>query len=229
MHTKYFLAGLLTVCSTLHAAPPADAEKKAETLLPKVVLVGDSIRLSYAPKVAEQLNGQVQIISAAANGQDSRNVLKNLPAWVLNKQPAIVHFNCGIHDIKKTIADGSFQVSPEQYEKNLREIVKQIRENTEAIVIFATTTPLHDQRASDYRKGRDYELLNASIQQYNAIALKVMEELEVPVNDLNAAIATPADGQSTDDLIASDGVHMTPAAQKVLANQVSETIRQHLK
>ena len=28
-------------------------------------------------------------------------MLKNLDEWVIRQQPAVVHFNCGIHDTKE--------------------------------------------------------------------------------------------------------------------------------
>ena len=39
--------------------------------LPKVVLLGDSIRLSYAPTVQKRLAGKVIVVSPKANGGDS--------------------------------------------------------------------------------------------------------------------------------------------------------------
>ena len=107
--------------------------------LPKVVLVGDSIRMSYAPLVEKELAGKAVIISAKANGGDSNNVLKNLDEWVIRQQPVVVHLNCGIHDTKKSKSTGRFQVSPDQYEANLRKIVDRIRSQTKATVLFATT------------------------------------------------------------------------------------------
>src|SRR5262245_49673767 len=55
--------------------------------LPKVVLIGDSIRLGYGPEVAKKLEGKAIIISPGANGGDSSNVLKNLDGWAVKEQP----------------------------------------------------------------------------------------------------------------------------------------------
>ena len=46
-------------------------EDKPAGKLPTVVLYGDSIRLSYAPVVAKQLEGQATVVSPAGNGGDS--------------------------------------------------------------------------------------------------------------------------------------------------------------
>lgn len=207
----------LSICAT---AVGQSGETTIETL-PRVILIGDSIRLSYTPEVTKHLEGKALVVSPKANGGDSSNVLKNLEQWVIQQKPTIVHFNCGIHDTKKFKATGRFQVSPEQYEANLRTIVERIREKTGAVVLFATTTPILDDRAAAARQGRDYELLGGSVEQYNTIAKEVMEELKVPVNDLHAAISKPDPPLRAETLIGNDGVHLTATARELLGRQVA--------
>jgi lysophospholipase L1-like esterase len=205
-----------------------EADETPTSGLPKVVIVGDSIRLSYAFVVSKQLAGKAIVISPRENGGDSNNVLKHLDEWVISEKPAIVHFNCGIHDTKRFKSTSKFQVSPERYEANLREIVGRIRSETGATVLFATTTPIHDARAAQVRKDRDYELLDAIVKRYNAIAKKAMQELTVPVNDLHAAVSNPGEAFETEDLIAADGVHLTTAGRELLGKTVATFIARQL-
>jgi lysophospholipase L1-like esterase len=193
--------------------------------LPKIVLVGDSIRLGYASHVATQLSGKAVVVSPKPNGGDSSNVLKHLDEWVIREQPAIVHFNCGIHDTKQSKETGTFQVSPEQYEANLRQIVSRLRNETKATVIFATTTPILDDRAGELRKTATYALTDAATKQYNDIARKVMTELKVPVNDLRRVLP---DAATTAELMTTDGVHFTAKGNEKLAAAVSERLLEHL-
>ena len=80
------------------------------------------------------------------------------------------------------------------------------------------------QRCAEFEG--NYRLLAASIERYNGIAMKVMRELEVPINDLHAALA---DGkQPVKSLIGNDGVHLVPAGQQVAAARVAAFIKQHL-
>lgn len=216
---KLFL--LVVLALSLSATVFGQSSETSSETLPKVVLVGDSIRLSYAPIVIKQLDDKAVVVSPQPNGGDSSNVLKNLDQWVIRERPAVVHFNCGIHDTKFFTAMGKFQVSPEEYEANLRKIVQRIREETGAVVLFATTTPILDDRAAAARKGRDYELLESSVEQYNGIARKVMEELNVPVNDLHAALSKSDRPLTTDELIGEDGVHLTNAAQELIGERVA--------
>src|SRR5688572_935889 len=98
MNRTCLLASALTLL--LPAALPAQPARTGQPALPKVVLVGDSIRLGYAPFVAQRLAGRAIVVSPSANGGDSGNVLKNLAAWVVGEKPAVVHLNCGLHDLK---------------------------------------------------------------------------------------------------------------------------------
>lgn len=226
----FVLSRILLLCvSAILFAPGLQAADETAILdLPRVVILGDSIRLSYTPTVVKQLAGKAIVISPKANGGDSSNVFKHLDQWVINEKPAAVHFNCGIHDTKKFKATGKFQVSPEQYEANLRKIVERIRKETGAVVLFATTTPILDDRAAHTRRDRDYELLGASVRQYNATAKKVMQELEVPINDLYSTLSNPGCATEVGDLIGGDGVHLRPKAQELLGKAVAVFIGLHL-
>lgn len=196
--------------------------------LPKVVLVGDSIRLGYSPTVSKKLTGKAQVSGPRANGGDSNNVLKHLDEWVIRESPAFVLFNCGIHDTKKTKATGKFQVPADQYEANLRKIVSKIRAETKAIVLFATTTPILSDRAAKTRSDRDYELLGESVAQYNEIAAKVMRDLNVPVLDLHAKLMDPNLMPSLAELITDDGVHYHAKGQELLGTAVGDFIEKRL-
>ena len=216
------------VSATALAPGLQGADNTATPQLPRVVIVGDSIRLSYASTVMEQLAGKAIVVSPEANGGDSSNVLQHLDRWVTRERPAVVHFNCGIHDTKKFKATGRFQVPPEQYEANLRKIVERIRKETGAVVLFATTTPILDDRAAQTRRDREYELLDTSIRQYNAIAKKVMQQLEVPVNDLYSALSVPGSPLTVKDLIGGDGVHLQPEARVLLGKTVATFVSRNL-
>src|SRR5262245_495713 len=134
------------------ALAQATAEPRSE--LPKVVLVGDSIRLGYAPLVAKRLAGKATVVSVTGNGGDSANVLKNLDEWIVREKPVVVHLNCGLHDLKLSKTTKKHQVEAERYEANLKEIVTRIRKDTSAALVFANTTPILDDRHA--KRGGDF-------------------------------------------------------------------------
>jgi lysophospholipase L1-like esterase len=190
--------------------------------LPKVVLVGDSIRMGYAPLVAKKLMGQVEIISPTTNGGDSGNVLKNLDEWIIQVQPTLVHFNCGLHDLKKNRKSNQYQVSLENYEANLKVILQRLKKETKAQIVFASTTPILDDRHAK-RKG-DFDRLEADVKKYNEIASKVMIQNQIPIHDLHRLVHHYGDKK----LLGNDGTHYTKEGNEILADAVVDCIRRQL-
>jgi lysophospholipase L1-like esterase len=219
MKRQTWLAGLVVLMLAGRlAAQPAEGKKD----LPKVVLIGDSIRMGYAPLVAKKLEGKAIVTSSKDNGGDSSNVLKNIEKWAIQKKPDIVHFNCGLHDLKLAKKDKKFQVELQQYEKNLKEIVARLSKETSATIIFANTTPIHDERHA--KRGAGFDRLEADVARYNDCALMVMRGANLPVHDLHA-IAT---GAGADKLLGADGTHFTQQGNELLADAVADCIVRHL-
>jgi dienelactone hydrolase/lysophospholipase L1-like esterase len=216
-HRTTFLV-LLALSGTVRAQ--STAEPKGD--LPKVVLVGDSIRLGYAPLVVKRLEGKARVVSVEANGGDSDNVLKHLDEWVIGEKPAVVHLNCGLHDLKLSKKTKEHQVPLEKYEANLKEIVTRIRQGTSAVLVFADTTPIHDERHA--KRGADFDRFEADVKRYNESARKVMREAGVPVHDLHGLIE---DG-GAEKLLDKDGTHYTAAGYERLADAVADCISRQL-
>jgi lysophospholipase L1-like esterase len=187
-----------------------------ETSLPRVVLVGDSIRLGYAPLVAKRLEGKAIVISPTPNGEDSGNVLRNLEEWVITEKPDVVHLNAGLHDLK--LKDKSYQVPLVEYEKNLKTILERIQTGTKAKVVFATTTPILDNRHAQRKAG--FDRFEADVQRYNATAVSIMTQAGVPINDLHTIV----EAGGKDALLGGDGTHYTQHGYDLLAAAVTDSI-----
>ena len=190
--------------------------------LPKVVLVGDSIRLGYAPKVAARLAGKAIVVSPPANGGDSANVVEHLDEWVIRQRPDVVHLNCGLHDLKRSRADGHHQVEPDRYEANLRRIAARIRDETGASLVFANTTPILDDRHA--RRGADFDRTEADVLRYNASAASALRELGVPIHDLHWIV----ERAGSERMLGADGTHYSEAGYDRLAEAVADCILRQL-
>jgi lysophospholipase L1-like esterase len=191
-----------------------------ERRMPRVVLIGDSIRIGYAPLVAKQLAGKAIVVSEKANGEDSGNVLRNLDEWVIKEKPDVVHINAGLHDLK--LKDGSYQVPLAEYEQNLKTILERIRKETNAKVLFATTTPIVDNLHAQRKAG--FDRFEADVRKYNIAAVSVMKLAGVPINDLHQVVESG--GGPT--LMNSDGTHYTPEGYARLAAAVTNSILRSL-
>jgi lysophospholipase L1-like esterase len=187
-----------------------------ETPLPRVVLVGDSIRMGYAPLVAKQLQGKAVVISAKPNGEDSGNVLRNLDEWVIKEKPDVVHLNAGLHDLKLT--DKKYQVPIADYERNLQTILDRIRKETKATIIFATSTPIIDNLHAQRKVG--FDRFEADVQKYNTAAVAVMKRNGVPIDDLHALV----ESRGKVKIMGPDGTHYTDEGYSILAAAVTASI-----
>jgi dienelactone hydrolase/lysophospholipase L1-like esterase len=196
--------------------------QNAEENLPRIVLIGDSIRLGYAPLVAERLKGRAVVVSPSANGGDSGNVLKHLEEWVIREKPQVVHLNCGLHDLKLDKQTKKHQVELGPYEANLREIVSRIRKETQAVIVCANTTPIHDQRHGG--RGANFDRFQADVERYNAAAESIMREAGVPVHDLHWLVQR----NDPEKMLLRDGTHYTPEGYARLAEAVSDCLLRQL-
>ncbi len=204
------------------SAPLASAVPVSTSMPPKVVLVGDSVCLGYAALVVDRLTGQAVVLPPPANGGDSRNVLEHLVAWVVQEQPELVHFNCGLHDLKRSRDGRQYQVPLDAYTANLTEIVRRLRAETTATLLFATTTPILDDRHA--RRGADFDRFEDDVQRYNAAAIAVMRAAGMTVDDLHGIVTQAGSAE----LLMADGTHYTPAGYERLAEAVADCVLRQL-
>ena len=219
------LAGVLLLPAPALAAAkqPAKAPNSVLTAiadtpgLPRVLLIGDSISMGYTLPVRARLAGQANVHRPPVNCGDTARGVASLDQWLGAGRWDVIHFNFGLHDLKYLDAKGQLAApaqgrqvhSPAQYEANLRAIVARLQ-RTGARLVFATTTPV--PAGSQGRVADDAA-------RYNEVALRVMRERGVGINDLHAVAAA--------DLAALQrpaNVHFTDAGSARLADAVATRI-----
>ncbi len=148
--------------------------------------------------------------------------IEHLDAWLGSGHWDVIHFNFGLHDMKYLDPQGRYvtpdkgtQVAPPgQYEANLRRLVARLRK-TGARLVFATTTPV-PEGAEGRVKGDEAR--------YNQIALAVMREAGVDIDDLGALAARD---QARIQL--PHNVHFTPEGYRELAAAAADSIAAELR
>ena len=181
----------------------------------KIVLFGDSIRLiGYGAKVEEELR---KLGHEVFQPEDNCRFLKYTLRMIFDykeqiKDADIIHFNVGHWDLCNINDDGENFSTLEEYELNLRRIVKQFLKITPK-VIFATTTPVRN--TNPYNSNKDVEL-------YNKKAVEVMKEFNVKINDLHALLKNDIDKYIRED----DMIHLTEEGIEICAKQVLKTIKE---
>jgi len=155
--------------------------------LPRVLLIGDSISMGYTIPVREKLKGVANVHRALGNSGDTARGLAQLDKWLGKDHWDVIHFNFGLHDLKYLDDKGNYvppekgkQVAPPKvYRQHLREVTLRLKA-TGAKLVFATTTPVPPGTLG--RVAGDEKI-------YNQVALDVMKELDVPIDDLCALVA----------------------------------------
>ena len=192
----------------------------------KVLLLGDSIRMGYQNDVKEMLAGEYEVICPEDNGRFAAYTLwqaNQMFKW--NPYIALVHFNNGYWDmnIEAPMTEAIHPV--EEYVSFLRRIVGLCRQ-CGAKVVFATTVPILEAGAAGDNTGVQGTInySNEWVKEYNAAAVALMEELEVPVNDLYALCREDDRCYKCEDLL-----HLSEEGSRRCAAQVAEFVRKYTK
>ena len=221
------LASLILVASALPGfAQPKDIQRiatirpvakdpslipvKDEPDLPRVLLIGDSISMGYTVAVRNLLQGKANVHRIKENGGPTTNGLAKMKLWLGAGNWDVIHFNFGLHDLK-LVEGGQRKVPVEEYERNLRQLMPQLKA-TKAKLIWATTTPVPGPAA---KLGR----ITEDVLTYNAAAAKVMEENGIITNDLYS-FALPLLSR----IQLPENVHFTKEGSAVLAEKVAASI-----
>jgi lysophospholipase L1-like esterase len=231
MKTLVFLLTFITAIASAQqpdaAKPKAPARKPDPALakipddpgLPRVLIIGDSISIGYTLPTRELLKGKANLHRIPRNGGSTKDALQYLDGYLADGKWDVIHFNWGLHDLKH-FKDGKLDLSApvvtpvDEYEKNLRELVKRMKASG-AVLIWATTTPVPP--GSDGRVAGD-EL------KYNEAAARVMKDAGVKTNDLHAlCVPNLAAWQRPAN------VHFTTEGSSALAAKVASDIQGALK
>lgn len=191
---------------------PAMAPIVDDPQLPRVLLIGDSISIGYTLPVRELLKGDANVHRPAANCGPTIRGVEQIDAWLGDGRWDVIHFNWGLHDLKRI--DGKHQVSLDEYEKHIEALVQRMRK-TGAKLIWCSTTPVPE--------GVTPPRTDADVNAYNAVAAKIMQEYDIPTDDLYTfALAR------LDKIQQPKNVHFSPAGSAVLAQEVARQIRRRL-
>ena len=159
-----------------------------------VYLIGDSIMFGangkdcrgYGEQVRTKLAGRASVAWPHENCRFAEYTLRYLHEWaseVDGEKIDVVHWNNGLWDVLRLFGDEPL-TPVDVYVSMLKRVYARIRRMfPNAKVIFALNTPVIEELASP-----DFFRYNHEIDQYNEAAKACMQELGVPVNDLNAVV-----------------------------------------
>ena len=176
----------------------------------KIILLGDSIRLSYQDRVCELLGSDFAVWGPDDNCRFASYTLRMLYDYREQLKGAdLIHFNCGLWDMCDLFGDGPFTPLEVYVEQMVR--IAKILKTYAPVVVFAATTP-----PSPKMWGHDMDRVRA----YNAAAMAALEPLGVLFDDLFTPVA-----EDIDRMISEDYLHASPYGVEILANRVADCIK----
>ncbi len=232
MTRLFFSVPLLFISSILGTAqtkdqngfftPEADKKKMVDRVeidpnLPKVLILGDSISMGYTNMVRKGLEGKANVVRPKDNCGDTVIGLKKLDGWLGDKDWDVIHFNWGLWDLcyrnpkldkagNRDKVNGKISVPLPEYEKNLDQLVTQLKA-TGATLIWASTTFVPE--------GEVGRVVGDDVK-YNEVAARVMKKHGVAINDLHALSAS----FEPEMFVKPGDVHYTSVGSQKLADQV---------
>ena len=178
----------------------------------KIILLGDSIRLSYQRRVTELLGSDYTVWGPDDNCRFASYTLRMLYDYREQLKGAdLIHFNCGLWDMCDLFGDGPFTPMEVYVEQMVR--IAKILKTYAPVVIFAATTP-----PSPRMWGHDIQRVRA----YNAAAMAALEPLGILFDDLFTPVA-----EDIDRMISEDYLHASPYGVEILANRVADCVKKH--
>lgn len=183
----------------------SSASAMGQNEVPRVLIIGDSIAGMYTSQTAQALKGKAKVEAAYRPTHlvlNSTTILEQLDQLLgrvdRNGKPVgedrwpkwdLIHVNVGLGDLlhrapnMKSLrllpipSGGVIVTEPMQYEKNLEQLIRQLKAKAlGAKIVWASTTPIRFSRNKVFKMGTEIE--------YNKIADRVMKKNGVPINDM---------------------------------------------
>lgn len=215
-----FLAAMMSAASLSLAAIPIKSGEKVAFMGDSITQGGQNNHTGYVQLIARGLAAndvKIEVIGAGISGHKSNDMLARLENDVLSKKPQWMTLSCGVNDVWH----GERGVALPDYQKNITAIVDKAQAANIKVIIL-TSTMIHENPETPENK---------KLAAYNDFLRKLAKEKKCLLADLNAdmqaAIAEAAKTQpkpANGNYLTSDGVHMAPAGDRMMATGVLKTL-----
>lgn len=212
----------LIVLSLLVIALTGCQQEKA-----RILIIGDSISMGYTPFVQENLINKAYVFHNPGNAQHTGTGLDSIVSWIGDSEWDIIQFNWGLWDLcyrhpdskvqgNRDKINGEITFNIDEYASNLDSIVRLIKKQSEARLIFITTTFVPDAEAGRFKEDAI---------KYNETAMRVMQDNKVTINDIyeESMLIHRKYGKGTND------VHYLQEGYRELGLQISKFLKNEIK
>ena len=219
MNLKPFNTLTLVLCSLWAPAlvPAAGRAEPAVKAGEKIAFLGDSITQGGANNASGyvrlvisglEANGiKATMIPAGISGHKSNQMLERLDRDVISKKPDWMTLSCGVNDVWH----GANGVPLDAYKKNITAIVDRAQAAGIKVMILTATMIREDATNSE----------NQRLAPYNAFLRTLAADKKCLLADLDADMhAALKPGPQHDHQLTSDGVHMNPLGDRMMARGI---------
>jgi lysophospholipase L1-like esterase len=207
---------LLSLCGVF-LVPAAGRAEPAVKTGEKIAFLGDSITQGGANNASGyvrlvisglEANGiKATMIPAGISGHKSNQMLERLDKDVIAKKPEWMTLSCGVNDVWH----GANGVPLDAYKKNITTIVDRAQAAGIKVMILTATMIREDATNSE----------NQQLAPYNTFLRTLAAEKKCLLADLDADMHTALKpGPHHDHQLTSDGVHMNPLGDRMMARGI---------
>lgn len=200
-----------------HAAPLVQSGQTVAFLGDSITQQGAASSGGYVRLVASGLaaNGiEITVVPAGISGHKSDQMLARLEKDVLSKKPDWMTLSCGVNDVWHQSRGAGILL--EDYKKNITAILDKCKAaGVKVMILTATQINLPVDNP-----------LNTKLVDYNAFLRDIAKERDLPLADLNAAMAAEQDALKASGIkrsLTTDGVHMNLYGNLMMARGVLKT------
>lgn len=200
-----------------HAAPLVRSGQTVAFLGDSITQQGAASSGGYVRLVASGLaaNGiEITVVPAGISGHKSDQMLARLEKDVLSKKPDWMTLSCGVNDVWHQSRGAGILL--EDYKKNITAILDKCKAaGVKVMILTATQINLPVDNP-----------LNTKLVDYNAFLRDIAKERDLPLADLNAAMAAEQDALKASGIkrsLTTDGVHMNLYGNLMMARGVLKT------
>ena len=197
----------------------------AESGLPEVLLIGDSISCGYTEPVKAPLKDICNIHRPDTNCAATTAGIANIDSWLGPKEWDLIQFNWGLHDLcyrhpdskvygNRDKVNGTLSVEPEAYAANLEHLVNVMAKRARRLV-WASTTFVPEGEVGRHQ-GDEVR--------YNALAVEIMARHGIATDDLHRVTQAFAPSMFT----CPGDVHYSEEGSAAIAKAVAECIKEQL-
>jgi lysophospholipase L1-like esterase len=152
------------------------------------------------------------------------DILQYANSWIKERSASIIHINSGLDDLKCIPLSNRENLIPlKLYAENIERIIKYIhRVKPETIMIWATTTPVIDERIIRANQETEGSMLyQEDVIRYNEALMETCQKLGIPVNDLFKFVMSGEPSR----IMLEDGIHFTEMGYELLGEQVADALQ----